>query len=112
MAYQPRPVTTPKSAVGDIIAQELAKRPNLSLQSVPSDFEGEPSEWAVFRESGGRSDREFNEIARADTPLAALTAALAAPDTPRFRCKRCGRDEIDCRANGCERGPCPMEFVG
>lgn len=38
--------------------------------------------------------------------------ALAASDTPRFRCKRCGRDEIDCRANGCERGPCPMEFVG
>lgn len=38
--------------------------------------------------------------------------ALAAPDTPRFRCKRCGRDEIDCRANGCERGPCPMEFIG
>jgi hypothetical protein len=37
---------------------------------------------------------------------------LAASDTPRFRCKRCGRDEIDCRANGCERGPCPMEFVG
>ena len=37
---------------------------------------------------------------------------LAASDTPCFRCKRCGRDEIDCRANGCERGPCPMEFVG
>ena len=37
---------------------------------------------------------------------------LAASDTARFRCKRCGRDEIDCRANGCERGPCPMEFVG
>ena len=31
---------------------------------------------------------------------------------PQFRCTRCGRDEIDCRANGCERGPCPMEFVG
>jgi hypothetical protein len=29
-----------------------------------------------------------------------------------YRCTRCGRDEIDGRANGCERGPCPMEFVG
>lgn len=33
-------------------------------------------------------------------------------DNPQFRCTRCGRDEIDCRANGCERGPCPMEYVG
>lgn len=25
-----------------------------------------------------------------------------------WRCTRCGRDEIDARANGCTRGPCPM----
>ncbi len=40
----------------------------------------------------------------------------SAPEAPmptgRYRCTRCGRDEIDGRANGCERGPCPMEFVG
>lgn len=29
----------------------------------------------------------------------------------RFRCTRCGRNEIDARNNGCERGPCPMEEV-
>lgn len=26
-----------------------------------------------------------------------------------YWCKRCGRDEIDARANGCPQGPCPME---
>jgi hypothetical protein len=28
-----------------------------------------------------------------------------------YRCKRCGRDEIDARQNGCPRGPCPMEPI-
>lgn len=60
---------------------ELAKHPNLSLQTMPSEIEGDPAEWVVFREHGGRSDREWTEIARAKTPLNALSAALlsAAP---------------------------------
>jgi len=28
-----------------------------------------------------------------------------------YRCTRCGRNEIDAKANGCTRGPCPMELV-
>lgn len=30
---------------------------------------------------------------------------------PQWVCTRCGRDEIDGRNNGCERGPCPMAPV-
>ena len=37
------------------------------------------------------------------------TKSLGA-DQPRWRCRRCGRDEIDARANGCKHGPCPMDF--
>jgi hypothetical protein len=33
-------------------------------------------------------------------------------ERPKWACKRCGRNEIDARENGCTRGPCPMEFVG
>lgn len=29
-----------------------------------------------------------------------------------YRCTRCGENEINARANGCVRGPCPMEFIG
>ncbi len=25
-----------------------------------------------------------------------------------WRCTRCNRDEVDARANGCPRAPCPM----
>lgn len=45
-------------------------------------------------------------------------SAVQSPASPsdqhsgEWRCRRCGRDEIDCRENGCPRGPCPMEFVG
>lgn len=39
-------------------------------------------------------------------------ASAAGAVSPNWRCTRCGRDEIDARANGCERGPCPMEYVG
>lgn len=31
---------------------------------------------------------------------------------PVYACKRCGKDEITAREEGCVRGPCPMEFVG
>lgn len=45
-----------------------------------------------------------------------VLTALAERRTGRglYRCTRpdCGRNEIDCRENGCARGPCPMEFVG
>ncbi len=38
------------------------------------------------------------------------TVARTEPE-PRYRCTRCGRNEIDARANGCDRGPCPMEIA-
>lgn len=28
-----------------------------------------------------------------------------------WRCTRCGQNEITARANGCTRGPCPMEPI-
>ena len=37
---------------------------------------------------------------------------------PRYRCKRCGRDEVEARTIGCPRkaierdAPCPMEKLG
>lgn len=37
------------------------------------------------------------------------TGAVEALSQPAWRCTRCGRNEIDCRENGCPRGPCPME---
>lgn len=30
--------------------------------------------------------------------------------TVRYRCTRCYRSEVDARANGCARGPCPMDY--
>ena len=47
-------------------------------------------------------------------PNGDVTYEYPAPAAPQYRCTRpgCGRDEIDARANGCTRGPCPMEFVG
>ena len=59
----------------------LAKRTNLSLQADESQVEGDPLEWVVYREHGGRSDREFTEIARAATPLGAARAALKGTST-------------------------------
>ena len=59
----------------------LAKRTNLSLQADESQVEGDPLEWVVYREHGGRSDREFTEIARAATPLDAARAALKGTST-------------------------------
>lgn len=56
----------------------LAAHPALSLQAVESDIEGEPMEWAVYRESGGRSDREFRRVSQAATPLAAILLARQA----------------------------------
>ncbi len=55
---------------------------------------------------GGRGEEGS---ARAD-----LSPASRSPDqhSAGWRCRRCGRDEIDCQENGCPRGPCPMEFVG
>lgn len=53
----------------------LAAHPALSVQAVESDIEGEQMEWAVYRESGGRSDREFTRVSQATTPLAALDLA-------------------------------------
>jgi hypothetical protein len=38
--------------------------------------------------------------------------ATPSGETPRYRCTRCGENEINARANGCVRGPCPMEFTG
>lgn len=73
----------------------------LSDQPLPSVATGHPEE-----DQGASRDHALTVGDGQGNP------ALAASDTPRFRCKRCGRDEIDCRANGCERGPCPMEFVG
>lgn len=47
-------------------------------------------------------------------PIAASPAEGEWTTGARYRCTRpgCGRDEFDARANGCSRGPCPMEFVG
>lgn len=28
-----------------------------------------------------------------------------------YQCTRCGASEVEARANGCPRGPCPMELV-
>lgn len=55
---------------------ELAKHPNWSLQTQESDVEGDPLQWVVFREHGGRSDREFTVIAIADTPRVAIARAI------------------------------------
>lgn len=52
----------------------LAPRHYLSLQAVEADVEGEPMQWAVYRESGGRSTR----VSQAATPLDAAMLARQA----------------------------------
>lgn len=52
---------------------ELAKRPGWEIS-----FSGDDEEdgWSVHSVTGGVNDREWNELARADTPLEAVLAAL------------------------------------
>lgn len=53
-----------------------------------------------------------NQIVDAEYAAARARAALTPSESgeagPQWTCTRCGRDEIDARANGCTRGPCPM----
>lgn len=43
---------------------------------------------------------------------AAVKEARRRKEAAHYRCTRCGRDEFDAMYKGCERGPCPMEFIG
>lgn len=79
--------------------------------------------WSVHPGFGGCADDWFSGWQPLPPPpqeqeegsaRADLSPASRSPDqhSAGWRCRRCGRDEIDCQENGCPRGPCPMEFVG
>jgi hypothetical protein len=48
--------------------------------------------------------------------LTVVIVRMARPVRPRFRCIRCGRNELSVRDMGCglpeRRSACPMEFIG
>ena len=54
---------------------ELAKRPSWEVSFSGMD---EEDGWSVHSVTGGVNDREWTELARADTPLEAVLQALAA----------------------------------
>lgn len=59
----------------------LATKPRLAVEHfgpVYGDDDDQSAGWRVMRETGPINDREWDEVARGDTPLAAITAARAA----------------------------------
>ncbi len=63
--------------------------------------------WDDFSE-GVTADMAREIVSDEIKRLTALTPSESGEAGPQWTCTRCGRDEIDARANGCTRGPCPM----
>jgi hypothetical protein len=66
---------------------------------------------AAEKRNQGERQSALNYAARRIEDLRAraiLTPSESGEAGPQWTCTRCGRDEIDARANGCTRGPCPM----
>lgn len=60
----------------------------------------------------GRQVRGFDEAFSIDDAFAAHRKRSADAEHGYYTCKRCGKSEIQARAEGCAEGPCPMESTG
>lgn len=86
-------------------------------QSHIVDVRGRPDECTCGADTRPRTEGRGegkNAVGAAEAGVSAVQqpASSSAQHSAEWRCRRCGRDEVDCRENGCPRGTCPMEFVG